>query len=273
MDVPQLIYGTAWKENDTARCVRDALRAGFRGVDTANQRVHYHEAAVGQAVREALDDGLIARDELFLQTKFTPRAAQDHRLPYDPEAPVQTQVLQSCESSREHLGVERLDAYLLHGPFAPRGITEADRAVWRAFEELRESGLVNRLGVSNVRLEQLRAFHEQASAPLEIVQNRCFASTEWDRPVREYCRDHGITYQGFSLLTANLPVLRSRAVTDLAKRLGKTPPQIVFRFAIEAGMVPLTGTTDPEHMAQDLAVLDFTLAEEDLIRLERIATR
>jgi diketogulonate reductase-like aldo/keto reductase len=270
---PTFIYGTAWKEEDTARCVRDALVAGFRAIDTANQRVHYHEAAVGAAIRQAFEDGLVNRDDLFVQTKFTPRAGQDHRLPYDPDASVETQVRQSFESSLEHLGVDRLDAYLLHGPFSPVGIGEADREVWRSFEALREEGKVRRLGVSNVSVEQLRAFHAEASEPLEIVQNRCFATSAWDGPVREYCREHGIVYQGFSLLTANLPVLRSPAVTGLAERLDKTPAQIVFRFAIDAGMVPLTGTTDPRHMEQDLAVLDFTLPPDDVLRVERIAAR
>src|SRR5437868_2098493 len=78
--VPRLLYGTAWKEDRTRRLTVLALRAGFHGIDTANQRKHYHEAAVGQAVAEAVAAGLMARAELFLQTKFTFRSGQDHRL-------------------------------------------------------------------------------------------------------------------------------------------------------------------------------------------------
>src|SRR5215211_6486561 len=88
--VPRFLYGTAWKEDETQRLTELALRQGFRGIDTANQRRHYHEAAVGRAVAS----GLAARDELFLQTKFTFRPGQDHRLPYDPDAPVGAQVEQ-----------------------------------------------------------------------------------------------------------------------------------------------------------------------------------
>ncbi|MEA3136298.1 MAG: hypothetical protein QOC71_579, partial [Thermoplasmata archaeon] len=109
-----LVYGTAWKEDATERLVGLALEAGFRGIDTANQRKHYHEAGVGAALRTAFADGVVARDELFLQTKFTHLGGQDHRLPYDPRAPVAKQVEQSFAKSLEHLGIDRLDSYVLH---------------------------------------------------------------------------------------------------------------------------------------------------------------
>src|ERR1700761_9487599 len=112
--VPRFLYGTAWKEDETQYLTELALRQGFRGIDTANQRRHYDEAAVGQAVAAATSGGLVARDELFLQTKFTFREGQDHRLPYDPAAPIPQQVEQSFASSLEHLGTEVIDSYLLH---------------------------------------------------------------------------------------------------------------------------------------------------------------
>src|SRR6187455_2028400 len=102
--VPRFLYGTAWKEDETRRLTELALRQGFRGIDTANQRKHYHEAPVGQAVAAAVTGGLLTREELFLQTKFTFRGGQDHRLPYDLNVPVRTQVEQSLASSMEHLG-------------------------------------------------------------------------------------------------------------------------------------------------------------------------
>src|SRR5262245_3802572 len=89
VSVPRFLYGTAWKEERTASLVELALAQGFRGIDTANQRRHYDEAAVGQAVQAAIARGLVARDGLFLQTKFTFRPGQDHRLPYDPSAPIE----------------------------------------------------------------------------------------------------------------------------------------------------------------------------------------
>src|SRR3954453_22618981 len=101
---PRFLYGTAWKEDETRGLTGLALLQGFRGIDTANQRRHYHEAAVGEAVAAAGAGGLVAREDLFLQTKFTSRRGQDHRLPYDPDAPIHAQVEQSFATSLEHLG-------------------------------------------------------------------------------------------------------------------------------------------------------------------------
>src|SRR5690242_708075 len=106
LQAPKILYGTAWKEDDTQRLTILALQQGFRGIDTANQRRHYHEAAVGAALAIVVADGLLSRADLFLQSKFTFRRGQDHRLPYDPDAPISVQVKQSFASSLEHLGVD-----------------------------------------------------------------------------------------------------------------------------------------------------------------------
>src|SRR5438034_1675314 len=97
--VPDFLYGTAWKEDRTQALTELALRMGFRGIDTANQRRHYVEAAVGQGLAAAYRAGVVTRADLFLQTKFTYQPGQDHRLPYDPAADVSTQVAQSDRKS------------------------------------------------------------------------------------------------------------------------------------------------------------------------------
>jgi diketogulonate reductase-like aldo/keto reductase len=117
--VPDFLYGTAWKEDRTQASTDMALRAGFRGIDTANQRRHYFEAGVGQALAAAYSEGVVARDDLFLQTKFTYQRGQDHRLPYDPAAKLFVQVAQSMASSLEHLGTDYVDSYILHGQPRP----------------------------------------------------------------------------------------------------------------------------------------------------------
>jgi diketogulonate reductase-like aldo/keto reductase len=269
MRVPRFLYGTAWKEDRTRPLTLLALRHGFRGIDTANQRRHYHEAAVGQALAEAIG-GLVTREELFLQTKFTFRAGQDDRLPYDPTAPIRTQVEQSFASSLEHLGVAVIDSYLLHGPSQRSGLAAADWEAWRAMEALHDSGRVRLLGVSNVSLEQLQRLCEQARVPPRFVQNRCYAARGWDRGVREFCAAHGLTYQGFSLLTANRDALAHPELTRIARRHGRTLNQVVFRFALDVGMVPLTGTSDAGHMREDLEVFEFNLEPEEVRRIERL---
>jgi diketogulonate reductase-like aldo/keto reductase len=278
LQVPSFIYGTAWKEDETERLTYLALQAGFRGVDTANQRRHYREADVGAAVARAIADGLVRRDELFLQTKFTYLAGQDphalaragHRLPYDPAADHPTQVRQSFASSLDHLRVETLDSYVLHGPAWNFGLAPEDLEVWRAMEELRATGRTRFLGVSNVALEQLEELCACVAVPPTFVQNRCFARSGWDREVRAFCREHGMVYQGFSLLTANVAELGRPEIFRLVARVGRTLPQVIFRFALQVGMQPLTGTTSAEHMHEDLQVYDFELSTEDVQLIESI---
>ena len=266
---PPFIYGTAWKESATAELVKAAVRSGFTGIDTANQPRHYNEPQVGQALQALETEGL-QRDSLFLQTKFTPLNGHDHRVPYDPRAPFPAQVQQSFEASLKHLGTHYVDSYLLHGPYSFPGLGEADWTVWSAIEALYDSGGAGRIGVSNVNASQLTLLIERARIKPMVVQNRCFANQGWDRRVREICRAHGILYQGFSLLTANVPVLGHPAVTKAASRLGVEPPQVIFRFAIQAGMTPLTGTTDPGHMREDLKVNEIELTSEEVEQIESI---
>jgi len=271
--LPKFLYGTAWKEDQTEQLVRLALEAGFRGIDTANQRRHYHEAGVGAAIAGALADGVVQRDAIFLQTKFTYTDGQDHRLPYEKSASVSTQVSQSFASSLEHLEVERIDSYLLHGPSQRHGLGAIDLEAWQAMEELHLAGKTHHLGISNVGLDQLEELWERATVRPAFVQNRCFAATGWDRDIRGFCLNHGIVYQGFSLLTANGNELRRPSFHRIVERTGKTPAQVVFRFALQTGMLPLTGTTDPHHMREDLDIDDFELDEEDVQAIENIAVR
>src|SRR5262249_51951298 len=155
--------------------------------DTANQRRHYHEAAVGQAVASAVASGLVAREDLFLQTKFTFQRGQDHRLPYDPRASVPTQVAQSFASSLEHLGSDVIDSFVLHGPTQRVGLAAADWEAWRAMEAIHDSGRARLLGVSNFTLEQLESLCREARVRPRFVQNRCYAVRGWDRRIREFC--------------------------------------------------------------------------------------
>src|SRR5438270_3470199 len=149
--IPDFLYGTAWKEERTAALTELALRSGFRGIDTANQRRHYFEAGVGEALAAAHRAGIATRGDLFLQTKFTYQLGQDHRLPYDPGATLSLQVAQSLASSLEHLGTDYVDSFVLHGP-SSNNWTEADAEVWQTMRKERDAGRTLLLGVSNVSL-------------------------------------------------------------------------------------------------------------------------
>jgi diketogulonate reductase-like aldo/keto reductase len=138
-------------------------------------------------------------------------------------------------------------------------------------EAIHASGRARLLGISNVSLEQLEGLCAEASVRPRFVQNRCYATTGWDRRVREFCVANDIIYQGFSLLTANPAVLAHAEVAKLAQSHGKTAEQIIFRFAIDIGMVPLTGTTDAGHMRLDLDVFNFHLEAAEVKRVEGLA--
>lgn len=264
---PRIIYGTAWKKDATAGLVTQALDSGFRAIDTANQLKHYSEALAGAALAAAVARG-VRREELWLQTKFTPLDGQDHRLPYDPNADVTTQVTQSFASSLDHLQTPYLDSYLLHGPYNHPGLGAEDFEVWRAMESIHKTGAARAIGISNVNILQLSMLMERAEIKPMAVQNRCFAERGWDSDVREFCAEHGIQYQGFSLLTANPHVVRDARVTRMAESRGVTPAQIVLRFATQIGITPLTGTTSSTHMTQDLSIFEFELTAAEVAEIE-----
>jgi diketogulonate reductase-like aldo/keto reductase len=269
--VPDFLYGTAWKEDRTPALTELALRMGFRGIDTANQRRHYYEEGVGLGLEAAYRTGLVTRDELFLQTKFTYQRGQDHRLPYDPAAELSIQVAQSMASSLEHLDTDHVDSYVLHGPSSNYEWTGADAEVWKAMRKERDAGRTRLLGVSNVshnHLQQMAADRVELPA---FVQNRCYARLGWDRDLRLFCREHKIIYQGFSLLTANQEVVNHPLIASLAATNHATPAQVIFSFARAVGILPLTGTSNADHMQQDLASRDLTLPVKAIEAIETIA--
>ena len=261
---PSIIYGTAWKQDRTRALTSQAIEYGFRAFDTANQRKHYVEEAVGAAIQDALASGIVTREELFIQTKFTYPGGQDHRIPYDPDSDFRTQVRQSLSSSLQHLGVTRIDSYILHGPSRLSGLGLADWETWRSMENAVDENVVGLLGISNLRVDQLAAILDCARIRPAFVQNRCLVAARWDDEVRALCHAANVVYQGFSLISGNRNLLQTPYIQNLAKRHGKTTEQIIYRFAIQLGIVPLTGTTNGMHMREALDVLGFILTDEDM---------
>jgi len=270
IDTPTFFYGTAWKAEKTEALTSQALEMGFAGIDTANQRKHYYEEGVGKAIKRFLEDGNIKREELFIQTKFTFAQGQDHRKPYDENAPYAVQVRQSFENSLQHLGLDYIDSYILHGPFTGYGLTEEDWATWGAMEHLQKECAAKCLGVSNFNLDQLQELHRRAKVKPSFVQNRCFAALGWDKAIRAFCKESHMKYQGFSLLTANQNELSHPAIELISKKYKRTIPQIVFRFTQQLGAIPLTGTSSRQHMQEDLNIYGFELTPDELAQVEQI---
>ena len=269
VSIPSFMYGTAWKKEATTQLVVQAVEAGFAAIDTANQLIHYDEARVGEALLALAKQGM-TRKKLFLQTKFTPVNGQDHRTPYDVNAVITDQVKQSFDSSLAHLHTDYLDSYVLHGPYNRRGLGREDWEVWAAIEAQYDAGRTKMIGVSNVSADQLTLLCEQAKHKPMVVQNRCYAAFGWDKAVRDICRAHQIIYQGFSLLTANREIFIEPAVRAMATKYETGVAQIVFRFSQQVGMLPLTGTTNQQHMREDLSCDRFTLEPDEVKLIETI---
>jgi diketogulonate reductase-like aldo/keto reductase len=266
--MPRILYGTAWKKADTERLVATAIRQGFRGLDTACQPKHYEEAGVGAGIAAALGDGL-TRDDLYLQTKFTPLSGQDpQRIPYDPEAPIPQQVAQSCEVSLRNLRTGRLDCLVLHSPLpTPRQTHET----WQAMEALVDAGKAGQLGISNCyQLRQIESLYSEARIKPVVLQNRFHADTRYDHDIRVYCRKQNIIYQSFWTLTANPHILTHRTVTALADKYQRAAAQILFRYLTQIGVAPLTGTRSETHMRDDLAIFEFQLTDAEVARVNAL---
>ena len=255
---PRIIYGTAWKKLRTEGLVRRAIRLGFRGIDTACQPKHYHEAGVGAGVAACLGEGL-GRGDLYLQTKFTPLSGQDpERIPYDASAGPAEQVAQSFEQSLRNLQTSYLDCLVLHSPVAD---AEEMKAVWQAMEAIVEAGGARQIGISNCySLETLQRLERSVRIKPAVVQNRFYAQTGYDREIRAYCRQRGIIYQSFWTLTANPHLLAHDTMQSLASKYERTPAQVLFRYLTQIDVVPLTGTSSPTHMREDLQIFEFELA-------------
>ena len=200
--IPSILYGTAWKKDRTASLVEQAIRAGFRGVDTACQPKHYHEPGVGEALARVIQDGVVKREDVFLQTKFTPIGGQDPKnIPYDPQSDIPTQVRTSFATSLRNLQTTYLDSLVLHSPMRT---VEETLTVWHTFEEFHRAGQVRFLGLSNTySLRVLQAVYDAADVKPTFLQNRFYAESGYDVDIRRYCREKGIHYQSFWTLTAN----------------------------------------------------------------------
>jgi diketogulonate reductase-like aldo/keto reductase len=253
---PRILYGTAWKGDATARLVASAVRAGFRGIDTAAQPKHYDEKRVGQGLADAGREAGLAREQFFLQTKFSPVHAQDASkpMPYDVSAPLAEQVAQSISSSLANLQTTYIDSLVLHSPLP----TMKDNiTVWRAFEKSVDDKIVSQLGISNCYdFDTFKEIYEAARIKPLVLQNRFYVTSGFDVELRKFCKEKNITYQSFWTLTANDAAIESAEFTEVARGFQLTPEQTMYAFVRSLGIVPLSGTKNVDHMKEDLQVIE-----------------
>lgn len=260
--MPKIIYGTAWKKDRTEELVIKAIELGFRGIDTACQPKHYNEPLVGKALEKLQKMG-IQRESIFLQTKFTSVNGQDpNNIPYDKNAPLETQVAQSFEVSKKNLKTKYVDSLVLHSPM---GSTSLNNKVWLAMEKIYQEGGAKQLGISNCYdLKVLKDLYKNSKVKPSVVQNRFYSQSGYDKELRAFCSDNGIIYQSFWTLTANPNILGSIELKTISEKFKKTTAQVFFRFLTQIGIAPLTGTCTETHMKEDLNIFDFELSKKDM---------
>ena len=176
-------------------------------------------------------------------------------MPYDPSAPLEEQLHASIASSLHNLrpkddtdeGVY-LDCLLLHSPLPT---IEQTLQAWAILESY-VPHKIRALGISNTSLPVLQAIHEASSIKPSVVQNRFYAQTGYDVPLREFCKQHGITYQSFWTLTGNPRILTSEPVGELANHVGVESAVALYALVMGLGIVVLNGTTNQEHMEKDM---------------------
>jgi len=261
--VAKIIYGTAWKKDKTTQLVVSAVLQGFRAIDTACQPKHYREDLVGEALQILQDRHGIKREELFIQTKYTPIGGQDisKPLPYNPADSITDQVHSSFLRSLANLHTTYLDSYILHSP-----LQTLDRTVeaWRVLMSLQDEGKIRLIGVSNTYdVHVLQTLGQERK--VQVVQNRWYQGNQWDKDVFKYCKDHDIQYQSFWTLSGSPALLAHPTLSAIAQTANCTPAQALFRVAQLEGVTPLSGTTSETHMREDVAVEKLELSNpEDL---------
>ena len=241
--LPMLGLGV-WQVADGATCenaVRWALELGYRHIDTA--QAYGNEASVGKALR----DSGVARDEVFITTKFYPGGK-------DPVA--------DAEQSLRKLGVDQVDLYLVHWP--QRGPVWA----WPGMERAAERGLARSIGVSNFSAADLDQVTAAGSVTPAVNQIQ-FSAMEYRRGLLEACRRHGVTLEAYSPLGTGRH-LGNKRVSEIASRLGRTPAQVLLRWCLQHGVPVIPKSTHRERIAENAQVFDFTLSDEDMATLDAL---
>ncbi|KAI0363012.1 Aldo/keto reductase [Pilatotrama ljubarskyi] len=272
MATAKIIYGTAWKKERTTVLVVSAVLHGFRAIDTACQPKHYREDLVGAALKILQEEHGIKREELFIQTKYTPIGGQDlsQPLPYDPQTDIEMQIKTSVQTSLSSLHTTYIDSLLLHSPLRTLGQT---LTAWRTLMGLQDSGVVRKISVSNTYdVAVLEALERDAGRHADVVQNRWYEGNGWDNDVWSYCQKHGIQYQSFWTLSGSPNLLHHPTICVLAAAKGCTPAQALFRIAQLHGVTPLSGTTKETHMDDAVATerLDFSDVQTSVAEIMQI---
>ncbi|GAB76778.1 2,5-diketo-D-gluconate reductase A [Austwickia chelonae] len=247
--MPRLGYGVYQIEpEDAARCATEALRMGYRSVDTA--AFYGNEEGVGRAVVES---GL-PREEIFVTTKVWNDAHG-----FD-------ETLRAFEESLARLGLEQVDLYLIHWPCPAR---EKYVDSWRALLRLQEEGRIRAAGVSNFEPEHLRRLAEETGQMPAVNQIELHPYLQ-QRELKTFHGEQGIATEAWSPLARAGDLFAEPTVTRIAEEAGVTPAQVVLAWHLAQGNVVIPKSVTPERMAENLAAVDVTLTPAQIDSLDAL---
>jgi len=254
--MPMMGFGTANLTGPVDELVCSAIQAGHRLIDTAD--AYGSEAGVGDGLQKALARELVKREELFVQTKLAPV-----RHGYQ-------EVMDGVQRSMDRLHVDYLDAYFLHWP-VPRGQEDSYRqgnlAAWQAMVELQQKGLIRYLGVCNF-LERHLLYLTESGLPMPAINQLEIHPGFQQRGLVGFCLERGIAIEAWSPMGRGL--LQTSAFEEMSARYGKSIGQLALRWSIQKGYVPLTRSSNQNHIVQNIEVFDFEITNEDMRKLDEL---
>ncbi len=245
--IPQIGFGL-WRNRDRQECldsVKTALEIGYRHFDTA--QIYGNEAFLGEALQIAAG----ARSELFLTTKIW----NDNQWWDD--------LIPSFDQSLQNLRTDYVDLLLLHFP-----VTETRRPAWRQMETIYESGRAKAIGVSNYTIRHLQELLAECTIPPAVNQVELHVFLQQPELVK-FCHDHHIVVEAYSPL-AHGEGLDNPVLTKIAAKHGKTPAQIMIRWCLEIGTIPLPKSTHPDRIKSNFEVSNFKLDTSDHAALKTL---
>ncbi|MFG2172091.1 aldo/keto reductase [Streptomyces niveus] len=247
--MPQLGFGV-WQvpDDEAARAVGTALEAGYRSIDTA--AVYGNEEGTGKAIGASG----IARDELFVTTKLW----NSKQEPW-----TRDRVLRAFDKSLSRLALDHVDLYLIHWP---RAVRTDYLTIWRAFEEIAESGRARAVGVSNFQPAHLRRLLDETSLVPAVNQVELHPQFQQSE-VRAINAEHGIVTEAWSPLGSGKGLLEVPTVLAIARKHERTAAQIVLRWHLQLGNVVIPKSVTPSRIVENFDVFGFELDPEDLAAL------
>jgi methylglyoxal/glyoxal reductase len=248
--IPAIGFGT-WQialNRKTRQIVAEALHAGYRLIDTA--MIYGNEKGVGQAIREAD----IARQDISVTTKLW---NNDHG--YDA-------AIDAFDRSLTRLGLDYIDLYLMHWPVSGKRLDS-----WRALEAIYNVGRAKAIGVSNFtvrHLKELLAASEVTPAINQIEFHPYLYREQF--PLLEYCATQGIVVEAYSPL-AHASNMDDPVIEEISKQVGKTYAQVMLRWAVQHGTIPIPKSSHPERLRQNLDIFDFELSLAQMKRINKLS--